>query len=144
MSRKTWQNCRCRSCNWLVQANCMLTRVYGLTIEYYGPRINLYIERVKHFHITCQMVPSTVKIKIQETSKPLSVIHTSDLENLFSLVDLSPTVWWWDCFALLSPAGNLGSRRCLGWTSVMIFIGRKVKLSFGGSVYPNLPLAIMH
>ena len=34
----------------------------------------------------------TVKIKIQETSKPLSIMHTSDLEKLFPDVDLSPTV----------------------------------------------------
>ena len=34
----------------------------------------------------------TVKIKIQETSQPLSIMHTSDLEKLFPDVDLSPTV----------------------------------------------------
>ena len=34
----------------------------------------------------------TVKIKIQETSKPLSIMHKSDLEKLFPDVDLSPTV----------------------------------------------------
>ena len=35
----------------------------------------------------------TVKIKIQETSKPLSIMHISDLDKLFPNVDLSPTVW---------------------------------------------------
>ena len=34
----------------------------------------------------------TVKIKIQETSQPLSIMHTSDLEKLSSNIDLSPTV----------------------------------------------------
>ena len=34
----------------------------------------------------------TVKIKIQETSQPLSIMHTSDLEKLSADVDLSPTV----------------------------------------------------
>ena len=34
----------------------------------------------------------TVKIKIQETSKPLSIMHISDLDKLFPDVDLSPTV----------------------------------------------------
>ena len=34
----------------------------------------------------------TVKVKIQETSQPLSIMHTSDLEKLFPDVDLSPTV----------------------------------------------------
>ena len=34
----------------------------------------------------------TVKIKIQETSQPLSIMHTSNLEKLFPDVDVSPTV----------------------------------------------------
>ena len=34
----------------------------------------------------------TVKIKIQETSQPLTIIHTSDLQKLFPDVDLSPVV----------------------------------------------------
>ena len=34
----------------------------------------------------------TVKIKIEETSKPLSIMHISDLEKLFPDVDLSPTL----------------------------------------------------
>ena len=34
----------------------------------------------------------TVTIKTQETSQPLSIMHTSDLEKLFPDVDLSPTV----------------------------------------------------
>ena len=51
----------------------------------------------------------TVKIKIQATSQPQSIIHTSDLNKLFPDVDLSSTGWRWDCFALLSPEGNLGS-----------------------------------
>ena len=34
----------------------------------------------------------TVKIKIEETSKPLSIMHISDLDKLFPDVDLSPTV----------------------------------------------------
>ena len=34
----------------------------------------------------------TVKIKIQETSKPLSIMHISDLDKLFPDVDLSPTI----------------------------------------------------
>ena len=34
----------------------------------------------------------TVKIKIKETSKPLSIMHISDLDKLFPDVDLSPTV----------------------------------------------------
>ena len=45
-------------------------------------------------------------------------MHTSDLEKLFPDVDLSPTVRWCDCFALLSLEGNLGSLRRLGWTSL--------------------------
>ena len=51
----------------------------------------------------------TVKIKIQKTSQPLSIMHISDLDKLLPDVDLSPTVWRRDCFALLSPEGNLGS-----------------------------------
>ena len=35
----------------------------------------------------------TIKIKIQETSKPLSIMHISDLDKRFPDVDLSPTVW---------------------------------------------------
>ena len=34
----------------------------------------------------------SVKIKIQETSQPLSIMHISDLDQLFPDVDLSPTV----------------------------------------------------
>ena len=34
----------------------------------------------------------TVKIKIQETSQPLSIMHISDLEKLFPDIDLSPTL----------------------------------------------------
>ena len=45
-------------------------------------------------------------------------MYTSDLEKLFPDVDLSPTVRWCDCFALLSLEGNLGSLRRLGWTSL--------------------------
>ena len=59
---------------------------------------------------------STVKIKIEETSQPLSIIHISDPDKLF--VDLSPTVWRWDCFALLSQKGNSGSLQRLRWTSL--------------------------
>ena len=33
----------------------------------------------------------TVKIKIQATSQPQSIIHTSDLDKLFPDVDLSST-----------------------------------------------------
>ena len=33
-----------------------------------------------------------VKIKIQETSKPLPIMHISDLDKLFPDVDLNPTV----------------------------------------------------
>ena len=47
----------------------------------------------------------TVTIKTQETSQPLSIMHASDLEKLFPDVDLSPTVRWWDYFALPSPEG---------------------------------------
>ena len=44
--------------DWLQQvtASCMLTRAYALTTEYWGRRVNLYIEWVKYFHITCHMV----------------------------------------------------------------------------------------
>ena len=86
MSGKTWQNCRWRTCNWLVKASCTLTRAYALTTEYCGRKVNHYIAWVKFIHITCQ-------IKIQETSKPLSIMHISDLDKLFLDVDLSPTVW---------------------------------------------------
>ena len=34
----------------------------------------------------------TVKIKIQETSKPLSIMHISDLDKHLPDVDHSPTV----------------------------------------------------
>ena len=43
MSGKTWQNCRWRTCNWLVKASCTLTRAYALTTEYCGRKVNLYI-----------------------------------------------------------------------------------------------------
>ena len=35
---------------------------------------------------------ATVKIKVQETSQPLSIMPTSNLKKLFPDVDLNPTV----------------------------------------------------
>ena len=55
----------------------------------------------------------TVKIKIQETSQPPSIMHTSDLGKFFPGVDLMTTVRWWDCFALVPPEENLRSVRLL-------------------------------
>ena len=63
-----------------------------------------------------------MKIEIQQTSQPLSIMHTSDLENFFLDVDLGPTLWWWDCFALLWPERNLWSLLRLGWTSLWWYL----------------------
>ena len=40
-----------------VKASCILTRVYALTAEYCGRKVNYYIEWVKYFHITRLMLP---------------------------------------------------------------------------------------
>ena len=75
MSEKTWQNCRRRTCNRLVKASCILTRIYGLTTEYCGRKVNLYIEWVAK--IRSYYVPNGIlKFKIQETLQPLSIMHT--------------------------------------------------------------------
>ena len=40
----------------------------------------------------------TVKSIIQETSQPLSIMHTNDLNKIFPDVDLGRTVWRWDIY----------------------------------------------
>ena len=61
MSGKSWKNCRWRTCNWLVRASCIWTRVYALTTEYCGRKVNFCIKWEKYFHITCQMAPYKLK-----------------------------------------------------------------------------------
>ena len=75
MSEKTSQNCRRRTCNQLVKASCTLTRIYGLTAENCGRKVNLYIEwvaKIPSYYVS----NGIVKFKMQETSQPLSIMHT--------------------------------------------------------------------
>ena len=58
----------------------------------------------------------TVKIRIQETSQPLSIMHTSDLKKLFP--DVESNNMMVGLFCIASPEGKLGSLRRLGWTSL--------------------------
>ena len=48
----------------------------------------LSMGKINNFHIS----NSTIKIKIQEGSTPLSITHNADFENYFPGVDLSPAL----------------------------------------------------